>query len=57
MELSIAEVDGAGSHGFYIQCPFDLTLLDVPTLGPYPDRPSATRASRQILEAVTGNSA
>jgi hypothetical protein len=57
MELSIAEVDGAGSHGFYIQCPFDLTLLDVPTLGPYPDRPSATRASRQILAAVTGNSA
>jgi hypothetical protein len=57
MELNIAEVDRAGSHRFYIQCPFDLSSLDVPALGPYPDRLSATRASQQILEAVTGTSA
>jgi hypothetical protein len=56
MELSIAEVHGAGRYGFYIQCPFDLSSLDVPTLGPYPDRRTAARASRQIVEAVSGNS-
>ena len=56
MELLIEEAGGFDSGSFYIACPFDLSELDVPALGPYPDRRSATRASVEIVQAVTGNS-
>jgi hypothetical protein len=57
MELFIEERIGAQGGAFYIRSPFDLSGLDVPSLGPYRDRRSATRASEQIVAAVTGASA